>query len=260
MSNSSVDLRRAQIISELAQSQQVYVSKLSEVFGVSKVVIRQDLEFLERQGRLRRVHGGAVFVTHPAAKPASMPGTPSRLAEIERIGRAAAELVSPGERIILDSGMTVLQLARNLPPRLQPGNPLTVVTNSLNIVHELSGCNGLELILLGGHYLPQFEILVGPETIRGLRGLHVTKTFIGTKGLTLERGITTSNVFEAETDRAITEAAEQVILLADSSKIGKSSLTSVVPLSKIHMFITDVLAPADFVATLSDMGIEVVLV
>jgi DeoR/GlpR family transcriptional regulator of sugar metabolism len=259
MSSSAV-LRRSQILTELAQSQQVNVSQLSERFGVSKVVIRQDLESLERQGLLRRVHGGAVVVIRPGAAPASLPGTLGRTADKERIGRAAAELISPGDRVILDSGTTVLQLARHLSPRLQPGNPLTVLTNSLHIIRELGGCSGIELLLLGGLYLPQFDIVVGPQTVRSLRELRVDKTFIGTKGLTLERGITTSNMLEAETDRAAAEAAAQVILLADSSKIGMDSFTPIVPLRKINKLITDVLAPADFVAALRDIGIDVVLV
>lgn len=257
---SSVAARRSQILSDLTQSHEVNVAQLSARFGVSDVIIRRDLENLERDGLLRRIHGGAVPLARTYLAEFEAAAAGERQAEKERIGRAAAEMVNPGERIFLDSGTTVLQLARHIPPRLQPHNHLTVVTNSLHIVRELGRYHGVDLLLLGGLYLPQYDIVVGPSAVQDLHELRVDKTFMGTKGLMLERGISTTNVLEAETDRAAVEAASQVILLADSSKIGVDSLAPIVPLTRIYRFITDDGAPADLVAAMRAIGIEVCLV
>jgi DeoR/GlpR family transcriptional regulator of sugar metabolism len=257
--SSKAELRRLQILSELAQVQEVRVPSLSERFGVSEVIIRRDLEYLEHSGRVRRIHGGAVAVPHAFTGQANTGRRPDHVLEKECIGRAAAQFVCPGDRIILDSGTTVLQLARALPSRLSSHDGLTVVTNSLHIVRELGTCHAVDLLLLGGLYLPQFDIVVGPKTVQSLRELRVKHTFVGATGLTLERGISTSNVLEAETDRAAIEAAEEVTLLADSSKIGRDSLTSIVPLTGIHRFVTDANAPSDFLAAVRQLGIEVIL-
>jgi DeoR/GlpR family transcriptional regulator of sugar metabolism len=254
------ETRRAVIIEELAQAREIKVTSLSERFGVSEVMIRRDLERLERHGLLKRVRGGAIALPRAIVGEVNASDFRDHAGEKERIGAAAAALVRPGEHIILDSGTTVLQLARHLPGDLLSQGNLTVVTNSLHIVRELGPWAGVQLLLLGGIYLPQYDIVVGPKTVSSLRELRVDKTFLGAKGLTLARGITTSNVLEAEADRAAVEAAHEVILLADSSKFGVDSLVTLTGLDKIHKLITDVNAPPSMVAALEERGIEVIMV
>jgi DeoR/GlpR family transcriptional regulator of sugar metabolism len=258
--DSKAENRRSLILEELAENREVKVAGLSQRFAVSTVVIRHDLERLERHGFLKRVHGGAIALPRALVGEANVADFRNHAIEKERIGRAAAQLVFPGDRVILDSGTTVLEAAHSLPGDLLNHGNLTVVTNSLHIVRELGPWSGVQLLLLGGIYLPQYDIVVGPKTVSALRELSVDKTFVGAKGLTLERGITTSNVLEAEADRAAVEAAREVILLADSSKIGVDSLTTLTRLDKVHKFITDCGAPAEFVRALEEMGIEVILV
>jgi DeoR family transcriptional regulator, fructose operon transcriptional repressor len=257
---SVADNRRSLIVQEVARSRQIKVVELSQRFGVSQVVIRRDLLRLEQYGLLKRVHGGAIALPRASGGYSTLNGAGSHIEEKERIGRAAAQFVHSGDQIILDSGSTVLELARHLSGDLLNRGNLTVITNSLHIVSELGPWNGVHLMLLGGIYLPEYDIVVGPKTVESLKDLRVDRTFVGAKGISVERGTTTSNVLEAEADRAAVESASEVILLADSSKIGSDSLTPVVPLSKIHKFITDTNAPADFVARMRDMGIEVILV
>jgi DeoR family fructose operon transcriptional repressor len=253
----TADERRALIGEALGQDREVKVAELSRRFCVSEVVIRRDLLRLEQQGLLKRIYGGAI------ALPRAVVGIPmgflDNLAEKERIGRAAAEMVRDGDRLILDSGTTVLQLARHLPGELLSEGNLTVITNSLHIVREVGPWKGIHLMLVGGIYLPEYDIVVGPKAVEALHEWRVDKAFVGAAGLSLARGISTRNVLEAEVDRASVEAAAEVILLCDSSKIGVDRLATVVPVSRIHKLITDRKAPADFVDAVRDMGIEVIL-
>ena len=253
--------RRIAILEELAQNQAVQVVDLSKQFGVSEVSIRRDLAHLEAIGALRRIHGGAVPApnTSPAAvSPAR--STPAHLAEKVRIARAAAALIAPGERLIFDSGSTVLQVAMQLPAELRQSGDLTVITNSLPVVREIGPCKGVHLILLGGVYLPQYEVTVGPQTLDQLRTLHADKLFLGADGLTFARGVTTANVLEAEVNRATISAATDVVVVADSSKIGLIGLTTLTPLVNISKLITDTNAADDFVASLRRQGVDVSLV
>ena len=259
--DTQADIRRHAILEELMQHQAVRVTELSQAFGVSEVSVRRDLSQLERQGFLRRIHGGAVPVPNAKA-PSSQAVTSTGVHAVEKasIGRAAAELVRTGERLIFDSGTTVLEVARYLPPDLRESGNLTVITSSLPIVRELGPCKGIHLILLGGVFLPQYEVVIGPPTVAQLNGLHADKLFLGADGLTFARGVTTANVLEAEVDRAAIAAASQVIIVADSSKIGLIGLTTIMPLDDITKLITDVGAPAEFVGELRRQGVEVILV
>jgi len=263
---STAELRRHSILHELAENQAVSVSDLSKRHRVSEVSIRRDLSRLVRAGQLRRIHGGAVVAAEPdqpitSLSPASEPHAVDETSAVKaRIGQSGAALVQPGERLILDSGTTALEVARHLPHQLRKAGNLTIITNSLPIVHELGPEKGINLILLGGIYLPQYEVVVGPSVVDQLSTLHADKLFLGADGLTLSRGITNANVLEAEVDRSGIAAASQVIVVADSGKIGRIGLTTLKPLADIHRLITDVGAPDEFVAELRALGVEVTLV
>jgi DeoR/GlpR family transcriptional regulator of sugar metabolism len=258
--NSVADQRRSRIMEELARQRVIKISDLSSQFGVSEVSIRRDLERLEQLGMLKRVHGGAVL---PPTTSGGMSGS-GVAAKIspakERIGRAAAQLIRPGDRLIFDSGSTVLQVARNISGDLLTSGNLTVITTSLPVIYELGAWKSIHLLLLGGIYLPEWQVTVGPQTIANLSTLHADKMFLGADGLTLTHGVTTANVLEAEVDRAMIKAADEVILVADSSKIGGIGLTSILPLNRVHKLITDEAAPATFINTVRDAGVEVLLV
>jgi len=255
------DKRRSGILEEINNNRMVKVTELSERFAVSEVIIRRDLERLEKNGLLKRIHGGAVALPHDVALPF---GTPARSSsheeEKERIGRAAAAMIQDGDRVILDSGTTVLQVARHISGYLLTWGKLTVITASLPVVQAVGSWNGIHLILLGGLYLPQSKVVAGPLAQENLEGLHVDKLFLGADGVTFSNGVTTSNVLEAELERKMIEVANEVILVADSSKIGVKGLISITPMNRIHKFVTDSGAKKDFVAQLQDQGVEVLLV
>jgi DeoR/GlpR family transcriptional regulator of sugar metabolism len=232
--------RRSIILEQLNRHHSVRVADLSHHLGVSEVSIRRDLQVLEEDGLLRRVHGGAVALENTSLETSLAPQQILEYEKKERIGRAAAQLVQPGESLIFDSGSTPLQVACSLDGELLQSGNLTVITAYLPLMQVLGRWPGVHLIMLGGIYLPNYDILVGPQTI--------------------EQGFTTANVLEAEVDRTMVRAANEVIVVSDSSKIGGIGLASIMPVSGIDKLITDTDAPADFVAALRDLGIEVILV
>jgi DeoR/GlpR family transcriptional regulator of sugar metabolism len=252
--------RRSAILQMVHEGQLVRVAGLSQRFSVSQVVIRRDLIKLGDFGLLRRVHGGAVGLPVGAPMPLYSDKLGLRLAEKRRIGQAAAELIHPADRIIFDSGTTVLEVARCLAKASGAKEQVTAITASFPVFQELAAARNTHLIVLGGIYLPDFQGLVGPQTLASLRDLHVDKLFSGADGLSVDCGVTTANVLEAEVSRAMVHAAKEVIVVADSSKIGKVGLTAFMSLKQMSKLITDTEAPADFVAALRAQGIEVILV
>ena len=153
----------------------------------------------------------------------------------------------------------MLEVARSLSTDQAGTGNLTAITSSLPIVQELGHRPWVSLLLLGGIYLPEYRVVVGPQTVENLRGLHADKMFLGTDGLTLDHGLTTANVLEAEVDRAMVRAAAQIIVVADSSKIGCAGLTTIIPLAEIHVLVTDRGAPEGFLEQLRSLGIQVIL-
>lgn len=255
-----VEERRVAIIREIMEEGLVTVPELSQKFGISQVSIRRDLTELDRRGLLKRIHGGAISVPRVIIERSHDEKMHQRIDEKRRIGRAAADMIREGEVIILDSGTTVLQVARHIPRTLLNKGPLTVITSSIPIILELGSWKGVNLIALGGIYLPEQEVLVGPQTIAHLKNLHADKFFTGADGFTMSDGVTTATVLGAEPMRAMVKVSQEVIVVFDSSKIDRRGLTTSVPLTQINTVITDVGAPADFVAAVRERGIEVILV
>lgn len=256
----TADKRREQIVQEVSDNQIVRVSDLSDLFGISEVSIRRDLERLENQGLIKRVHGGAVAVPHVSLGSSHLAKMRSNMEAKEHIGRAAAELIHEGDRLIFDSGTTVAQVAHSIPGSLLNNGNLTAITASLPVVRALGSWKGVHLILLGGIFLLDYEIVVGPQTIANLEDLHADKVFLGTDGLTFSNGVTTANLLEAEVDRVMVNVSSEIIVVGDSSKIGVIGLTTILPLNRIDKLITDSQAPADFVRSLREQGVEVILV
>ncbi|MGQ9627511.1 MAG: DeoR/GlpR family DNA-binding transcription regulator [Anaerolineae bacterium] len=254
----SAQERRAAIVQELLKGQMVRVSDLSERFGVSEVSIRRDLSKLEEEGLLKRVHGGAASIDGAVGRTFQHKML-QRAAEKERIGQAAARLIASGESIILDSGTTPLYIARHIASGRVNVSNLTVITASRPVFQELALRRDIHLIILGGIYLPEYESLIGPLTVANLSRIHANKFFMGADGLSFQSGATTANLLEAEVTRAMIQAAEEVIVVADSSKIGFIGFTPVIPLESIDKLITDVEASAEFLEELRRKGVEVIL-
>ena len=251
--------RRWAILREVQRSQRVSVSELSHSFGVSEVSIRRDLEHLHGMGLLRRVHGGAQAL----AGPESSVFDARLLANVEvkrALGEAAAVLVHPGNTILLDSGTTMLEIARAIPRTLPQGGALTVICRSLVIASELRAYRQIRLIVLGGVYQHDYDAFVGSQIESMLQGLRADILFIGSDGVTIDRGLTTDNVLEASLYQMLARSAERVVVAVDSSKIGVNKLQAILPFESVHTLITDCGAPQSFTGQLEERGLEVILV
>jgi DeoR/GlpR family transcriptional regulator of sugar metabolism len=229
-------------------------------FDVTETSIRRDLTLLEQGGRLKRVHGGAIPIPGSSRTDSFTEKKELHIKVKERIGKVAAELIRPKDVILLDSGTTTLQVVRHVPSVLRNSNMITLVTNSQPIAQEVLTWPSPNLTVLGGLYLPDYQATVGPQTLVQLQELTADKVFLGADGVTLGSGATTANVLMAEVDRKMVEQSRQVILVTDSSKIGRVGFVPIGALNSIHILITDVNAPPDIIQSIRELGVEVLLV
>lgn len=255
----SMALHRRSSIADFVRSHGVArVGELAERFDVSEVTIRNDLDALEKEGRLIRDHGGAIAST--AKTITSLDSMDQRstvqLDEKRRIGQAAAARISPGDTIILDAGTTVIEVAR----ALGDTSPLTVVTNALNVALELGRTSTAKVILLGGTLSREASSTIGQQTEQQLGDFVVQKLFVGTQAMDLEHGLTDTTLEIAQVKRAMIRAAREVILLTDSTKWAHAGFIKVAPLSEIDVIITDSNLSAEARAAIERLGIELVLV
>jgi DeoR/GlpR family transcriptional regulator of sugar metabolism len=251
--------RREQIARLVDDDQRVSVGDLTARYHVTDASIRRDLILLESEGRLRRVHGGAVSLAAKLAAGAFTSKLRLHREEKARIAAAAARLIGPGEIVLFDSGTTVAQVAAQMPPALRAPNAITVVTYSLPVVDEIGSWDAPHLVVVGGLYLPEYRAFVGPGTIEGLRALTADTIFLGCDGLTPEAGLTTPHVLVAEVGAAATSRSRRVVAVADSSKLGRQGFTTIVPLAQVNVLITDTAADAGRVAEIREAGVEVIL-
>ena len=246
--------RRLDNLRELIRGKGVIrVEEICSQLKVSPATVRRDLDQLEESGTIRRVHGGAVSVESRLEEPLFDDKASIAAREKHRIAQAALQFVEPGDTIYLDGGSTVLEFARLLRDRTN----LTVVTNSLRAAHELGG-RGPRLILIGGELRRLSQTMVGPLTRCVLRELHVDKAFMGTLGLTLKEGLTTTDPSEAYTKELVMSQARQVILLADSGKAGKVAFARAGRLENVHVLVTDKGLDKNFAKELIKKGIKVI--
>jgi DeoR family fructose operon transcriptional repressor len=248
--------RRYRIVQFLREraSGSASVAEISDLLGVSRMTVRRDLDWLESGALLQRVHGGAIINPDTIyEKPFTQRGTESG-EEKQSIGLIAAELVEPGETILLDAGTTTLQMVRGLAGKRN----LTVVTNALPIAQELCQWPHVATVLLGGILKHEEVCTVGPPVIEELANLSVDKVFLSGAGLTLEKGITDPDLRETAVKQAMIRAASDVILMIDSSKWGVITFAQVAPLAHVHRIVTDDGLPAAAIQAIEAEGVQVI--
>lgn len=251
---SSKDLapeRQGRILEMLDAEGAVRVDDLVEPLGVSAATVRRDLEALEQRGRLRRVHGGAVRVAGRLEEPLFDDKAGVAAEEKQRIAQCAAALIEAGDTIYLDGGSTVLELAKCL----RDMQDITVVTNSLRSALELSG-HGPRVILIGGELRRRSQTMVGPLTRLTLEDLHVDKAFMGTMGLSLEAGLTTTDPGEAYTKELAMQRANQVVLLVVGERIGAVSFAQSGTLADVDVLVTDQDPGREFQESMTALGVR----
>jgi DeoR/GlpR family transcriptional regulator of sugar metabolism len=229
--------RQTLILERIREEGAVRVSDLARVLDVSYMTVRRDLEFLQGRGLIEKVHGGATAVPGSALfEPGFATKSVLDQAEKDAIADAAAELVNPAAAIGISAGTTTYAIARRL-----AGSPgLTVVTNSIRVADHLSDARGSDqtVLLTGGVRTPS-DALVGPLAVSALQNIHLDLVFMGVHGMDLRAGFTSPNLLEAETNRAMVEAARLLVIVADHSKWGVVGLSSFARLDQADILITD---------------------
>lgn len=251
--------RQSRILDEVQHRGAVRVSQLARLLAVSEMTIRRDLDNLASQGRIDKVHGGATVAggTRPSTdEPGFEAKGAQQTAEKEAIAAAAAALVRPGSAVGLSAGTTTWTLAHHL--RSIPD--LTIVTNSMRVADVLhkSGGASPNVVLTGGVRTPS-DALVGPVAVSSLRLLHLDLVFLGVHGMDARAGYTTPNLLEADTDQALVAAGQRLVVLADHTKWGIIGISTIVPLDRADVVVTDDGLHADGRATMRELGIELVL-
>ena len=247
--------RQKQILSLLTRQGRLSVTEIVERFSISEATARRDLESLASQGKAQRVHGGVIAVEHAPPELPILERESEQPDEKIRIGRAVASLVTDKETVFLGSGTTVLEVARNL----RDHKNLTMITNSLPVLNMLAGIKEITVISLGGMLRESELSFIGHITEQALAEIRVDKVIMGTRGVSLEHGLTNDYLQETLTDRAIIKSGREVVIVADHTKVNRVSTVLLAPLNSMHTFITDSQVDKKFVQALKRQGIQVVI-
>jgi DeoR/GlpR family transcriptional regulator of sugar metabolism len=242
--------RRQLILRAVRDGSGAGVVELANRFDVSEMTVRRDLAHLARQGKLTRVHGGALCERE---EPPFAEIAVERLEAKERIGRAAAELVVDGQTIMIDIGTTTLQLARAL-----RGRRVTVITSSLAVMDELCPEESIELVMLGGVVRRNYRSLVGVLAEESLGQLAADVAFLGASGIREDLAVMDSTMVEVPIKRGMIAASERTVLLADAEKFSMGGIVRICSAEELDAVVTDASSDDASVAALADTGVDVV--
>lgn len=246
--------RRAQIADLIKQQRTVNNTELMERFDISIETVRRDLDYLEREGVLRKVYGGAVVNMSLSSEPEYENRTQMHSPQKQAIAREAAKLIQPGDAVFLGVGTTVQAMV----PYMKSIGKLTVFTNAMRTAVELSELPDCTVILTGGQVRSKELTLSGFPAEENLVHFNVDKAFIGIGGIT-EKGITDFHIGEAQLHRQLVMNARQSIALADSTKLGVRAMNNVCTLDQISLIITDSNARKQTVTQLQDSGAKIIV-
>lgn len=244
-----VSERRRRVVAHVQHQGSASVTELASLLSVSGMTIRRDLDALAAEGLLDKVHGGATIRRPPSAEELGFDETSQRArSEKDAIAAHARTLVRPGMSVGLSGGSSTWALAQAL--RNVPN--LTLVTNSMRIAEEFHQSSAQQAVVLTGGVRTPSDALVGPVAVRALQVLHCDLVFLGVHGIDVQAGFTTPNIMEAETNRALVETGQEVVVLADHSKWGRVGLTTIVDLDAVDRLVTDDRMPPDAVQALRE--------
>jgi DeoR/GlpR family transcriptional regulator of sugar metabolism len=206
---------------------------LTRALKVSESTLRRDLDHWDEQGLLKRIHGGAMYTGEGSTLPALEERSTRQIAEKRAIARTAAARIRDGDAVLLDGGTTTLEVAR-----LLVGRSLQIVTNSLPIANLFASNRETDLVMLGGYVYPKTGVALGPLTVRMMEEIHVHQTILSVGGITA-KGLFNSNLLLAETERQMMRCADEVVVVADHTKLGRRALAFLCELSTIDVLIID---------------------
>jgi DeoR/GlpR family transcriptional regulator of sugar metabolism len=252
--------RRDLILHRVRDNRIVHITDLMQEFNLTDTSIRRDLTILEQQGLLRRVRGGAISAGTARQGAMLRARMNQNVHEKQRIGKEALRHIENNDIILLDTGSTVIHMARYLPDALGSANGFRMVTNSIPLIEELGAWATPNLVVLGGIYLSDLGATVGPDMVEQIKRISAQRAFLGCDGFTLEGGITSTHPLVSEAGQMMAARAEQVIVIADHSKMGRAGFVPIIPVQDIDLFITDNEAPQEIIDGLRQSGVEVILV
>ncbi len=237
----------------------ISIADICSRFNISDMTARRDLNELDRQGLLRRVHGGAIANLGRSYEPSFQTRAVKNKEAKSAIGQKAAGLIYDGDSIALDVGTTTLEIVQGLKGKRN----LTIVTSCLQIAAMIVDQISLEvdarLIITGGIVRPRELSMVGHIPEQVYQDLHVDKAFIGIGGISLEDGLTEYNIEDTQIKRMLIRSAQEKIVVADGAKFGVTTFASVAPLTAVDKIVTDRSAPPEILEKVREQGVEVVL-
>ncbi|MCA9101736.1 MAG: DeoR/GlpR family DNA-binding transcription regulator [Pirellulales bacterium] len=245
--------RRSELLELVRTRGFASLPELAEELSVSESTIRRDLDRLERSGTARRTHGGVFYAGGSPGLPHFEQRQPAHWPQKRSIARRAAELIEDGETVLLDGGSTTYEVARLLVSR-----PLQVVTNSLPVANLFASQTNIDLVLLGGYVYPRTGVSIGPYANDMLSSLNVQTTVLSVAGITGE-GYYNSNLLLVETERAMIAAADRVMVVADSTKLGRRSLAHLCELGDVGTLVVDEQITPEWQKTIRAAGVELIV-
>lgn len=251
--------RQSQIVEILQEKGRISIPEICEMFRISDMTARRDLNEMDRLGLLRRIHGGAVANLGRSYEPPYQMRSMKNQSAKACIGAKAAELIYDGDSLALDVGTTTLEIVKGLRGKRN----LTIVTSSLQIANMIVDNLSLEvnarLLLTGGVVRPQELSMIGNVSERVYQEFHVDKAFIGIAGISLADGLTEYNMEDARIKRILFSSAREKIVVADGSKFGVTTFASVAPLKSVDRIVTDPSVPLEILEKIRNLGIEVIV-
>jgi DeoR/GlpR family transcriptional regulator of sugar metabolism len=227
--------------------------ELVDELQVSESTIRRDLDYLEESGAAKRTHGGVFYAGSSPKLPHFDERQPANWEKKRAIAQRAVTLIEDGDTLLLDGGTTAYEVAR-----LLVGRPLQIVTNSLPVANLFASNANTDLVLLGGYIYPRTGVSLGPYANDMLSHLNVQKTVLSVAGIN-DRGFYNSNLLLVETERAMMQAADEVIVVADSTKFGRQSLAHLAPLSDAQHLVVDEGITADWRSKAETSGVKLLI-
>lgn len=252
--NIAVEQRRAEIVELLSKNGSVRVSELSKLYSISEVTVRSDLEYLESQGQLSRVHGGAVGTGKLYANMDLSERYMTNAASKRALATVAQELIEDNDTIMMNAGTTLAYVLH----AIQGKKNISIVTNSIQNALEVSSHPGINVILLGGDIDSKYQFTHGSDATAQLAKYHANKCILSVDGISVSDGLTLYYANEAGIVRGMIESSDEVIVVADATKLGRSAFSRVGSLEDVDVLVTGCKEGSEEIAALRDMGAEVI--
>ena len=228
-----VQERRQRVLDLISRKGFMTLADLAEATQASESTLRRDLDHWDEQGMVKRLHGGAMYCGDGSALPALEERSTSQISEKRLIARLAASRIRDGDAVLLDGGTTTLEVAR-----LLVGRSMQIVTNSLPIANLFASSHETDLVMLGGYVYPKTGVALGPLTVRMMEDVHVHQTILSVGGIT-SKGLFNSNILLVEAERQMMRCADEVVVVADHTKVGRQALAFLCELSSVDMLVVD---------------------